>query len=65
LKHAPEFESSALAKTLKSSLANQAILALILTTIAPAVSLTKWLNGADPEKLGSSPYYHIVQESIL
>ena len=56
--------SNWLAKTLRSSLANVLILALILLSLASASALSIVLNNIEPEKLTLSPYYHLVQVHI-
>jgi hypothetical protein len=46
---------------LKHTVANFIFMASILLTIAPSVWVSAFLNGVDAKKLGSGPYYHLIQ----
>ena len=46
---------------MKNTLANFVTLACILITVGPVVGISSVLNGVNPDKLGSDPYYQWVQ----
>jgi hypothetical protein len=52
---------SSLGQILKSTLANFAVLAVIMLTVAPIIGISLVLNAAKFDQLGRDPYYHWVQ----
>ena len=55
------FAPAKMGPQIKNALANFATLACILMTVAPIVAISAILNGVQPDKLGSDPYYQWVQ----
>ena len=52
---------STVGKNLKNALSNFIIIAVGFITLVPIIYVAAVLNTADPERLGTSPYYELVQ----